>query len=418
MRGRSFVYYRQQLVRESISLAPLLRLALLVPCAALLVYGSYLSLRLSYADFLFHRNTTASVRRAVELDPRNGHYFAWFAELLENDGQDGTRALIQATRLNPMDSRVYIRLGLAAETAGDRARAERLLLHAASIDRLFEPRWALMNFYFRSGNESQFWRWAGEGFRISYGDRTPVFELCWRMRQNPDLVERAALDAGEPGLVQLIRFLVAKDRLNDAAALSRRIVASGRPEDLGTFNDVGARLIQAGDTPAALELWNALCRRSLLPFAPLDPLGGRFLTDWRFEHDPAGLAFHWRAGTAPGVAAGRMSAAGGYRFDFSGTEPDACDLITETVPLEQSRNYRVRLTYRTTGVSGASGLHLRACGEATPDLVSDDWTTVPLAFSSGATRAGTIAIDYRRPPGILRIEGRLELREIVLEPAP
>ena len=28
------------------------------------------------------------------------------------------------------------------------------------IDKLLEPRWALMNFYFRAGDEANFWRWA------------------------------------------------------------------------------------------------------------------------------------------------------------------------------------------------------------------------------------------------------------------
>ena len=405
-------------MKESIPLKVGLRVALLIPCAAALVYGSYVSLRLSYADLLFHKNTTASVQRAAEIEPRNGRYQAWLAELLENDGRDGTRALNEAARLNPLDSRVWIRLGLNAETAGDRGRAERLLLHAASIDRLFEPRWALMNFYFRCGNEEQFWNWARQAFRISYGDRAPMFELCWRMREDAALMEAKALPADGPLLTQFVRFLAEKGRLVEAAALSERLVAQARPEDADAFKNVAERLAEAGDMARAVRLWNALCDRRLLPFAPLDPARGQSVTNGSFAEDPTGAGFDWRVTPATGVSSGRMTASGGYRFTFAGTQPDACDLIAQTVPLEPSRSYRLRLSYRTSGISGASGLRLHALDGAVMDLASDEWTTATLLFSSGASRAGTITVDYRRPAGAVRIEGRLELREVVLEFAP
>ena len=39
--------------------------------------------------------------------------------------------------------------GLAAETRGDAALAEKWLQEAATVDRQYEPRWTLANFYFR-----------------------------------------------------------------------------------------------------------------------------------------------------------------------------------------------------------------------------------------------------------------------------
>ena len=117
----------------------------------LLTLGMYSSIRLAYADWLFRQNGIESVARASRLDPANGAYQAWLAELLENDGQDAAKELEAAARLSPLSSRVWIRRGLSAESNGDRALAEQLLLRAAEVDRLMEPRWTLMNFYFRAG---------------------------------------------------------------------------------------------------------------------------------------------------------------------------------------------------------------------------------------------------------------------------
>ena len=265
---------------------------------------------------------------------------------------------------------------------------------------------------------SQFWKWARRAFLISYGDRAPMFELCWRMREDAALMEAKSLPADGPLLTQFVRFLAAKGRLVEAAALSERLVAQARREDTDGFKNIAEGLLEVGDTARAVRLWNALCGRRLLPFAPLDPARGQSVTNGSFAQDPTGAGFDWRVTPAPGVSSGRMTAAGGYRFTFAGTQPDACDLLTQTVPLEPSRNYRLRLSYRTSGISGTSGLRLRALDGTVLGLASDEWTTATLLFSSGTSRAGTIAIDYRRPAGVMRIEGRLELREVVLEFAP
>jgi hypothetical protein len=61
---------------------------LLGSCTMAAVLGAYASVRLSYADWLFHQNTTGCVKEAVRLDPGNGQYHAWLAELLDNEGEE------------------------------------------------------------------------------------------------------------------------------------------------------------------------------------------------------------------------------------------------------------------------------------------------------------------------------------------
>src|SRR5436190_20787813 len=104
-------------------------------CKAVIVLAimalGYFSLQLAWADALFRASTRSSVRSAAEKDSGNASYHAWLAELEEHDGRDPSPELEIASRLNPSDSKVWIRRGLRAENERDFTQAERFLLHAA-----------------------------------------------------------------------------------------------------------------------------------------------------------------------------------------------------------------------------------------------------------------------------------------------
>ena len=375
-------------------------------------------MRLSYADWLYRQNTTGDVKEAVRLDPRNGRYRAWLAELLDNEGEDAASEWAAAARLNPMDSRVWIREGLNAEGQGRLAEAERLYLHAAEIDRLLEPRWTLMNFYFRTGDGDGFWRWAREAFAISYGDRKPLFDLCWRVRQDASFIESRALPANYAVQLQFMNFLLAKGRLEDAAGVAGRIAGEAPAADARAFEQCVEQLLSGGRPAAALKLWNSLCVRRMIARAKLDAAAGVSLTDGGFEYEPAGLGFDWRVGAAPGVAAIWMNDPHRMRFTFSGKEPDQAVLLSQVIPVDPASRYELRFEYRTWGIAPGTGIRVRGFGGTTPDLSSEDWARQSLRFEAGGRETGTIALEYQRPLGVVRVEGTLDIRDVRLEFAP
>ena len=67
------------------------------------------------------------------------------------------------------------------------------MLDAARVDRQFEPRWTLANFYFRRERPDEFWKWMRAALEVSYGDRRLAFDLCWRMTQDADEVLTQAI---------------------------------------------------------------------------------------------------------------------------------------------------------------------------------------------------------------------------------
>src|SRR5436305_198803 len=116
---------------------------------AALAAGGWFSVRLAQANTQFLRRTPASVARALELMPLDTEYLEFRALQLEYEGAEAGALLEKAASLNPRASAARIRLGLAAEMRSDFPAAQRWLEEAARIDRQFEPRWTLANFYFR-----------------------------------------------------------------------------------------------------------------------------------------------------------------------------------------------------------------------------------------------------------------------------
>ena len=380
----------------------------MILCGGLLSFAAYASLRLSYANWLFARNTLDSVTRAGAVDPYNWRYPAWLADLQENAGRDSSRALADAARLNPRDSALWIRRGLRAEFSGDRAEAERLLLHAAAVDRLMEPRWTLMNFYFRAGDEAKFWPWAERAFAMSYDDRTPLLDLCWRVREDPARI--AGLFAGNyPVKLQFLKFLLARQQFEPAGALALTLLSQASLSDRPLFLACVQQLIDSGKAGAARQLWNGLGAR-------LDQVNGPWLTNGEFERYPSGTGFDWRLPENAGVTA-ILARGGELRVALNGKQNEACDLLTQTVPLERGRSYRLKFAYKTSGLGAASGLRVSIFYQATRELSSEEWQDGELRFAAIGD-LGTIALEYRRPPGAMRAEGRIALRRFALEAVP
>jgi hypothetical protein len=132
-----------------------------------LTLTGYWAIRLAIADQLFRANSLKTLAKATQLNPINSQYFLLLAEYQEQAGVDPEPALAAASQLNPLDSSIWIHRGLSAEFAGDFARAEKFLLEAARVDKLFDPRVTLANYYFRRNNPEQFWRWTrGSGDQL------------------------------------------------------------------------------------------------------------------------------------------------------------------------------------------------------------------------------------------------------------
>jgi len=382
--------------------------------------------RIAWADRLSRANDEASVARAVRLAPGNADLRLRLASITEAAGGDATAALTAAAAIDPDNATVFVRLGLAAEMRGDFDGAERALLQAAHVSRKFEPRWTLANYYCRRADSGRFWPWAKEALLKSYGDPTPIFQLCWKMSQDPNLILERAIPERRTILNPYLAFLLKANHPDAAEPVIAKLGSLATMDDRPVLLAWCDRQLEAGSVEAPLSLWNTLCARRLLPYPALEPGTGASLTDGAFREDAGTGGFGWRFASLPGVRPGHNVSPPYVWFAFDGGQPESCEPLTQYLPLAPGARYRLRFEYRTAEVPVESGLRLsvfdfrtgKDLGGASPRLSSADWTAGESYFTALNTRLARLALSYRRLPGTTRIEGTLFLRRLSLEKLP
>ena len=413
-----------------IFLGTVMRIVASVAAVAVLGWAAYWSLRLGYADRLAHTDSPEHAKRAIELAPCNKRYHARLAALLDQWGKDqaaSVTALEAALVCNPRDSASWIELGLQAEMEGDFTKAERFLLEAARVDKQYDPRWTLANFYFRRNDAENFWSWVREAAAMSYGDGSPLFRLCWRFTQDPRTILERAIPDQPAVLARYLRFLLADNHVAALESVAERVAGRAGREDLPVLLASCDRLVEARQFPAAMRIWTVLCQRKLVPYPPPEPERGLSLTNGDFRMPPLSRGFDWRLHAAEGVSVSRSESPPALRITLSGRQPESCEVLSQFVPLLPGREYRLRFRYRTSDIAPNTGVHWRIFDAATgvdlaersSYLSSEEEIQQEVAFSTSAeTRVARLVLMYQRTPGTTRIEGSILLRHANLALAP
>jgi hypothetical protein len=395
--------------------------------AALAALGTavWFSIVLARADFYFREG---KVQRATEIAPRNTEYLALRALQLEYDGADAGGLREKIVALNPLSSAPRIRLGLAAEVAGDSARAETWLLDAARVDHQFEPRWTLANFYFRAGKKTEFWKWMRAAFEVSYGDRTPAYELCWRVSSDGSEILRLAIPDRREVVGSYLVYLLSKkpadSRLppklaapQDVVEVVRSLARYRDDSDLPLLFGACDELLAARDA-GALEVW-VLTGQS----APSGIFNGDFASA------PLNHGFDWRAIESLGVTHVNLNP--GHRIALSGQEAETGVLLKQALSLVAGKRYRLQWESRTAGIKAPSGLEWRVAGYCPlPDgrgsvgagcaalSPSEDWMRGEMTIDA-TDRFQILEFAYQRSVGESRAEGNIEIRHVrLVEAAP
>ena len=393
---------------------------------ATLGVASYWTIRLAIADQASHGNSLSALSRATQLAPANAQYFVRMAQHQESEGLDSKAALARASSLQPADSSIWIHRGLRAEFEGDFVDAEKFLLEAARVDRQFDPRSTLANYYFRRDDPEQFWRWVREALAIGYGDLTTLFRLCWRMSNDPEVIRARALPPAPGVLRSYLSFLLAENRLDAAEPIARQLANSASTEDAAVLLDfIDHHLLQQKPqlttASSVVPIWNSLCIRRIIPFSPVEQAAS--LTNGDFHIPLTSRGFDWRVPHSQDIQAIRVSPAG-LRIDLSGKQPERCELLSQFAAVSPGKNCRLRATYRTSSLTAGLQWHLFDLQSgadilvASPDLSSLDWKQANVTFSARNADLARLALGYSRAPGTSRLEGWIALRDVELGCGP
>ena len=366
-------------------------------CVALAAAGWW-SIRLARADAAYRQRTPAQIARAIELEPDNGEYLAALALQAEYTGQDSTPLWEEIARLNPRASAPRIRLGLAAELRGDATQAERWLQEAFAVDRQFETRWTLANFYFRQGKQDEFWSWMRSALEMSYGDRAAAFDLCWQMTANAEeILNRAIPDRREVAASYLV-YVLNHHRQGAIAGAASKLVTMRTADDLTLLYAATDALLKAEQAREAADLWQALGNPR--PDGVANP---------NFKAPRTGHGFDWMFIEGAGVIHQALEF---HRIRFTGQQPESCELLRQVVGgLRAGAVYQLQWEARTQGIASPTGLEWQIAGSTGKIQASEDWSIGTLTFTPDTDHA-TLVLAYRRPEGQVRAEGQLDLRQV------
>jgi hypothetical protein len=389
-------------------------------CLSFLSITSFQALKMAWAQSMLQHNTLDSVKLAVQLAPGNAAYHALLAEHLESSGKSPEGELRAAVRLDPFDARYLNRLGFWAEVAQDNATAEQVLLRAAQVDRGFRPRWALMNYYFRGGNDDQFWRWTRESLQRSYGDLTPIFRLCWAQTADAAFIERQ-LPNDSWFRLRYLEFLNAEEPPAAAQRIAPRVASDMNPGDDPDAPVTYCNRVIGQNTPSALAVWNTLCARKVLPWRALHPASGDVVTNGSFESPNLAKGFDWRIRRFDGLRT-TLGPDTGLILTFDGSQPEIFDVLEQPIPLARFHRYEMLVEYQLRPSDESSGLrwHLDL-----PDssvlaegsvLGGSGIQQQKLTFFSGAADLAALHLTFRRTPGSVRWSGTAAINHVAIKP--
>ena len=392
-----------------------LGIALRVVVASACSIAVFCCWKMARADYLFRKDTAESVRSAIRLSPDEPEYYMRLSQL---DGGHARELLESAVRLDRYNAQADIELGLRYEADEDYDRAEKLLLAAYEVDHTYLPRWSLANFYFRRDNMPKFWTWARSAAQMPSDNIGPLFELCWRVSPDPDQIAGRILNDNPELIRQYLSFLLKKQQLAAAVAVSPTLVRYSNAETDGSLLlSMVNRLVASEDGKAANVLWRLLVDNRWVVADTTVPNNGKF------ARDPLPVSFDWSLPSNSGLHS--WPGPSGLETEFTGTQPENC-IIAEQAMVLKPGSYLMEYSFRTADIGPGTGLtwQIAAANSDTPlavsgDLSSDALKQEKLEFSvpPGALLL-RLRLNYKRTLGTTRISGTLVVPSVRINARP
>ncbi len=405
---------------------------LAVCCLLLATY-----LRAGYRVWLAHRSSltyeTASLEKAIQLEPTN----AWYRDLLGRhdfvDLQDAAKALPrfqQATALNSYDAAYWMDVANACERLGRPAE------QAAALQRALyaEPTtpniaWDAGNFALLRGDTAT----ALRRFKVVLANDPEMapqaLALSWRASGNAAEIIATALPPRSDSYQQFLQLLIKHDELPAAKQVWTAMLALPQPYRLRDAFPYLDFLLAHQDVAGALEAWQTLALRDPA-VRSYQPSAENAVVNGGFERPLLNGGFDWRYTSTPALTIGLDNTTfhGGttallVTFDKVYV---ADAVVSQAVAVKPGAQYAFSAWVRTVDMVGAEGPRLAISDAYTRQVLftSDDylgdnnWTEIHTRFRvPPATRLLKISVA-RRDAEKSAIKGQLWLDDVSLKEMP
>jgi hypothetical protein len=305
--------------------------------------------------------------------------------------------------LTRYDAARWIDSGLEHERQGDFAAAERDLLEAARVDRLFQPRWTLAGFYFRRSDINNFWHWTREALAVDGRDSGALFDLCWKLPGGSPNIWINAMPDSKPVWDEYLFYLMTTGKWLPAAYTAEVISQKADAGDKPLLMNYCDLALARDDKAGASAVWYGLRRRKLLPFAP-----ELIITNGDFREGPTGRGFDWRI-APPGIS--NPFHPGEASFTLNGFQQEHETFLEQLLSIDPTLKYRLEFEYKTTGFDVNSGIHWTAGAASSDGFAASAWTHGQFDFPGPAE---SLELVYQRPKASTMAEGTVWVRNVSL----
>jgi hypothetical protein len=398
-------------------------LALAVPAVLLAGYAIAEVARFAHAEQLSRGDTVEALQAALVLTPRNADYHARIATL-DSARDDQLRV---ALTLNSKDPSWWIMLSVRQEQDGDVAGAEKSLRQANLVSRYFTPRWSFAAFYYRQGSKAEFIRWARSALSAGSGQPESLFQMAQRLDFTSSQILDDLLPEVPDRLDAYLHLLLQQGRVGQEHAAAAQLVRIGSKENRSSILETCESLFIAGEIDQAVDLWNTAIRVGWINLLPLDPVSGKSLANGSFAGEPLERGFDWKNSTPSGVSAIRSIPDRSLYLEFSGTQPESCELMGQFVPLLPRRRYQLKVRYRLRHSQSGSGLQwsVLPVPSGKPVMVglmnraAEEFVDQIFSFDAPLQQCPVrLLLSYTRLPGTTRMEGELWIQSVQLTLLP
>ncbi len=392
-------------------------------------YAAQYVVRRAIGEFWIAYPSETSIESALQAVPYN--HLGWMRWGLlrahsTGDPLEGIPSLRRAVELKPQDSQALVNLGLQLEAGGQTDEAEQALARAAAVDRGFQPRWSLANFYLRRADEGAFWKWIRDAIDADPSSVEPAAQLCWRVSADSSVILDRAIPDRPYVNRRYLDFLLNKDDLPSLIAVWKRLRPHLSDLDRRAGMVFTNRLIDGREIDRAIQAWNDMATLELIPFAPLSADTGPNLTNGNLDEDLSGWGLNWSIPAVAGVRSihNRVELEpSSVEFRMSGAQPEYTLLLTQAIPVIAGRAYRLSFEYATQNLPQQTGMRWSVKtapgveSSATPPLraAEDFWDSSTFEFQAPPdAKILFLEFEYQRVIGTPRQRGRFVLRDLSL----
>jgi tetratricopeptide (TPR) repeat protein len=381
------------------------------------------------ASFFAARPELPSLERAVRLSPGNadyrhrlGRYFAFVA----GDAPSAIASLRKAVELNPHDAHYWFDLAAAYQVTGDTAGQRTALDRALQAEPTApDVAWEAANFFLIDGDID---RALGE-FRVvianDNGLKDAALHACWRVRPDADALLRDVVPGRADSLISFLTLLESKQETEGTIKTWTRLADLHEKFENRYLYQYVRYLIDAHRPDAAMAAWEQSA--DVLGLSSYLPTDDNLVVNGDFSLDILNGGFDWtyvnRTGVQPLLDASDFREGSRSLFlTFEG--PGINDAgIQQLIPVHGATTYDFSAYYKSADFEGAGGpeIVLRDAYTGAPLYASDPlkdadfWKEVHSKVTTpNSTTLLVLAIE--RFPAGSPIRGKLWLNDFELSP--